>query len=460
MTAKTWNGTSSQFTDGAAWSPTGAPQPGDTATISSGTVSATGLNLQGLGISVLSNTTVGGNLMLIDSTIAAGSMLTINNPNGYGSGAPPTLAIQGTTTNSGTINMTGSVIQIPVSGTLVNRGRINLIDASPQVQAASGAATPVIENDGAITVNNPDGAFQSPVVNANITGTGTIGLGANAGLDLRQGVSAGQTVAFSGGVNGQSILQLEQPGNFAATIGNFVLGNSITISNTPYDSSAYTSTGSQSGVLSLFSQGTLQGQLHFSGVYNQSNFALNFTPLGGGGSNLQILTNVTNAATGSTNLSDSVGAIFRFFDTRFGTHFFTADQGEKNTVLATRPDLVEETNGFGDVTQSDPNAAPVFRFFDTTYGTHFFTSNAGERDAIIATRPDLTYEANSTFYEHATQQAGDVAVYRLFDMTYGTQFLTGDQGEYNGITTPGTATFRTDLRSEGIAFYAPVGTFT
>ena len=492
MTTRTWNGTTGEFADGTGWSPSGAPQPGDTVTISAGNVLASALTLQGLGITVASNNSIAGSLVLVDSTIAANTTVTASNPNKFAKGATPTLQIDGVTTNLGTINLTGSVIQMPIgpnsgsgSGTLVNRGAINLIDASLQVQPASGAVTPIIENDGTITVTDPDGVYQSPVIAANITGTGTITLGSGAALDLQQGVGSGQTLAFSSGVGGGAVLQLEQPGNFDATIAGFVSGNTITISNTPFDRSTYTSASSQSGVLSLFYQGTLEGQLHFSGVYSLSDFDLSYMPLGGSLSNLLITTNVTNSTTGSGSGSvgsgapggsgasggsgssggsgggsSFVGAVYRFFDAKFGSHFFTADAGEKDAVLATRPDLVEEVNGFGDVTPSDPNAAPVFRFFDSTYGTHFFTSNAGERDGLIASRPDLIYEPNSTFYEHATQQAGDVAVYRLFDTNDGTQFLTGDPGEYNGITAAGSATFRADLRSEGIAFYAPAGTFT
>ncbi len=35
--------------------------------------------------------------------------------------------------------------------------------------------------------------------------------------------------------------------------------------------------------------------------------------------------------------------------------------------------------------------AAVFRFFDTTVGTHFYTADAGER-AHLGTRPDLADE--------------------------------------------------------------------
>ena len=147
--------------------------------------------------------------------------------------------------------------------------------------------------------------------------------------------------------------------------------------------------------------------------------------------------------------------VYRFFDTRTGTHFYTQDQSERQTVLNTRPDLVPEgLNGVGltavDPASNDPNASAVYRFFDTVQGTHFFTASVAERDAVIATRRDLVYEPSSTFYEHTQPQAGDTAVYRFFDQTYGTHFYTDSPSERASILQN-----RPDLVAEGIGFYEP-----
>ena len=75
-------------------------------------------------------------------------------------------------------------------------------------------------------------------------------------------------------------------------------------------------------------------------------------------------------------------------------------------------------------------------------------------------KPDLVFEASSSFLEHSTQQVGDVAVYRFFDQTYGTHFYTGSQSEFAAITTKGTPSYRADLVSEGVGFYAPAGTYS
>src|SRR5204862_429206 len=88
--------------------------------------------------------------------------------------------------------------------------------------------------------------------------------------------------------------------------------------------------------------------------------------------------------------ADTIG-VYRFFDSNYGTHFFSASTSEKNTIIGTRPDLVYEGVGLQsiDPASTDPQAAPVYRFFDLTYGTHFFTASASERDTVIATRSDL-----------------------------------------------------------------------
>lgn len=103
-----------------------------------------------------------------------------------------------------------------------------------------------------------------------------------------------------------------------------------------------------------------------------------------------------------TAVSAAIG-VYRFFNAGNGTHLYTVDANEAQTIQQTRPDLVYEGNtSLAALTPNngDPNAAPIYRFFDATDGSYFYTASASERDAVAATRPDLVYEAGSTFYEH------------------------------------------------------------
>ncbi len=91
--------------------------------------------------------------------------------------------------------------------------------------------------------------------------------------------------------------------------------------------------------------------------------------------------------------------VFRFFDTIHGTHFFTASASERDSVIAARPDLTyEPTSSFYEHATAQPGDTPVYRFFDSLYGTHFYTDSETERAGIVANRPDLVAEGVG-FYE-------------------------------------------------------------
>ena len=156
--------------------------------------------------------------------------------------------------------------------------------------------------------------------------------------------------------------------------------------------------------------------------------------------------------TGSYTISEGTvsAPVFRFFDTNTGTQFLTASTTERDTVINARPDLKFEGVGLNALASpNQPNATAVFRFFDTVYGTHFFTSSDAERQTIVNTRLDLTFEGTS-FYEFSSQQANSTPVYRFFDSNKGTHFFTASAGEKNTIVAT-----RPDLIAEGISFYAP-----
>lgn len=142
---------------------------------------------------------------------------------------------------------------------------------------------------------------------------------------------------------------------------------------------------------------------------------------------------------------------FRFFDTIHGTQFLTSSSAERDAIIAGQGTLTYEGTGMGAVTldPADANVASVYRFFDTSSGTHFFTTSAGERDSIVATRPDLI-EEQANFAEHLSPADGDVGVYRFFNNGSGDHFFTQSATERATILAT-----RADMVDEGIAFYAP-----
>lgn len=133
--------------------------------------------------------------------------------------------------------------------------------------------------------------------------------------------------------------------------------------------------------------------------------------------------------------------VYRFFDTRTGTQFFTQQP------LEAVPGMVAEGIGFTAMVRPDGDSAAVHRFFDTNNGSHFFTADPNELETVLLTRPDLKLESG-TFYEHLQQAAGDTPVYRFFDSSNGEHVFTASAVERASILAT-----RVDLKPEGVAFY-------
>ncbi|RYY13615.1 MAG: matrixin family metalloprotease [Alphaproteobacteria bacterium] len=94
------------------------------------------------------------------------------------------------------------------------------------------------------------------------------------------------------------------------------------------------------------------------------------------------------------------------------------------------------------------NEVPVFRFFDKSSGTQFLTGDTSERDALVKTRPDLAYEGLGM--AGIASDADDVnaaPVYRFFDKGTGTHLFTTSAAEVASITAT-----RPDLVQEQSSF--------
>jgi hypothetical protein len=448
MTSKLFIGIGS-FSDPSHWSPQGVPVSGDSASLTLGSATASGVTLDDLTIGVTLYQGHGsfGMLSLQDVTLGTRTLLSVfteADTQDFAIGS--SLQVRGAIVNQGAITFAGGtqVLTLPASTTLTNSGVINF--AGYATQAVATDATSGIVNNGLIRVTAaPSGDTQINKLGLPVTGTGSISVSLNDHLAFGSVVSGGQTVLFTGGANAGTTVEIDQLKLFAGSISGFVAGDTLALAGLNADSTSYQPSGT-GGRLTLYSGGTAVGSLQFQGSYSQSSFQIQQS-----GSTVDVTTTVTNAATGSTS-PPTAGGVFRFFDLANGTHFYTASVAERDNVLTRRPDLVQEFNGFGtELAQSSATTA-VYRFFDTTHGTHFFTASAGERDQIVATRPDLIFESSSTFLEDTVQSAGDVPVYRFFSAADGTHFYTASATEAAGLNP-------SSFIAEGISFYAPTGNF-
>ncbi|MDO8848874.1 MAG: multicopper oxidase domain-containing protein [Coriobacteriia bacterium] len=86
--------------------------------------------------------------------------------------------------------------------------------------------------------------------------------------------------------------------------------------------------------------------------------------------------------------------LYRFYNRLRGTHFYTASLEERDMVIATWPDVFTYEGIAYNISATEAvDTMPVYRFYNVRTGSHFYTASAGERDTVIATWPGIfTYE--------------------------------------------------------------------
>jgi hypothetical protein len=140
--------------------------------------------------------------------------------------------------------------------------------------------------------------------------------------------------------------------------------------------------------------------------------------------------------------------VFRFFNTRTGTHFYTTSTSERDQVIANLPQFSFEGEAFKAASGASPGLKPVYRFFNTQNGVHFYTISESERDFIQANLPQ--YNLEGVAY-HASQVAGAglAPLYRFFLSRAGTHFYTASETERRRVQDTLSSTYS----FEGVGYY-------
>ncbi len=144
--------------------------------------------------------------------------------------------------------------------------------------------------------------------------------------------------------------------------------------------------------------------------------------------------------------------VFRFYRPSNGTHFFSADVNERDSVRANNSALFYEAPVFMVAPASGSGLSPVYRFLNRQTGTHFYTINDSERASVAANLSNVfLYEGIAWYARQANSPAsGTVPVYRFFRNSAGTHLYTTDVGERDNII----ATRSADYTYEGVAYLA------
>lgn len=142
--------------------------------------------------------------------------------------------------------------------------------------------------------------------------------------------------------------------------------------------------------------------------------------------------------------------VFRFFNINNGSHFFSANVTERDTVRNTVPSLVHEGPAFSVAPAAGSGLSPVHRFLNRSTGVHFYTINEDELAAVM-NMPTFNYEGIAWYARKATNPvAGTIEVFRFSRLATGTHLYTTNVAEKDSII----ANLGGSYRFEGVAYLA------
>ncbi|MDR0225085.1 MAG: trypsin-like peptidase domain-containing protein [Burkholderiaceae bacterium] len=149
------------------------------------------------------------------------------------------------------------------------------------------------------------------------------------------------------------------------------------------------------------------------------------------------------ATPGSTSVRVPV---YRFFNTRTGAHFYTANVAERDYVIANYREFQYENVAFYAATQQLQGLSPVFRFYNTSTGAHFYTIDAFERQQVNIYYKSFKDEG-SVWYALAQAGTDSVPMYRFFNLQTGAHFYTINAAERDFVVANYPA-----FKYEGVAY--------
>lgn len=156
----------------------------------------------------------------------------------------------------------------------------------------------------------------------------------------------------------------------------------------------------------------------------------------------------TSSPTTPTTPTTGRSPIYRFYNNKTGTHFYTSSANERNQVMASYSEYTYEGTGFYAQAAQAGGNTPVYRFFNTKTGAHFYTVSPGERDEVRTKLPQYTYEGIAWYvYTAAADQSS--AMHRFYNTTTQAHFYTISNTEAQSVQSS-----YPQYKYEGVAYHA------
>lgn len=141
--------------------------------------------------------------------------------------------------------------------------------------------------------------------------------------------------------------------------------------------------------------------------------------------------------------------VYRFFNMKTGTHFYTASEVERYTVARTWPTTYRfEGVAYSINASNTTNTVPLYRFWNKKNGTHFYTASEAEKNDVLA-RLSGVYRLDGVAYYVSSVATSSTPVYRFYNMRLGTHFYTASPAERDSVAS----NLGSIYRLEGVAYY-------
>lgn len=140
-------------------------------------------------------------------------------------------------------------------------------------------------------------------------------------------------------------------------------------------------------------------------------------------------------------------AVYRFWNSTTGTHFYTASSEEREAVAGNLPQYAYEGEAFVAFGSALAGLSPVHRFFNAVSGTHFYTISETEKTFVEANIPQFRYEGVA-YFASQTALPGLVPAHRFFKPGSATHFYTRSETERDRLINEDLG-----YQYEGVAYY-------
>ena len=147
--------------------------------------------------------------------------------------------------------------------------------------------------------------------------------------------------------------------------------------------------------------------------------------------------------------SPSLRPVYRFYNVKTLTHFYTVSDAERYTIQRIYSKVFRfEGAAFSINTSSTANVVPLYRFYNARGGTHFYTASESEKDMVLRTWPTV-FRLEGVAWKVSTTPGSGPPVYRFYNVRTSAHFYTASDAERAAVN----AKWPTIFHDEGIAYY-------